>query len=221
MKKELLIPSLLAVLGIVILAGGASAYVTRSTTVAVCEACGMEIEKDDSSTFSIASSGKTAHYGCCPVCAQVVGIYYENSTVNGECFACGKAIEFTIRNGNLTSVSPTGTTYNVSMVFGAMCMRNKIVCSNTCAISIRSTYDWAANLPMKTSDQTFGIAKSKLAQFTVGYKSITIPTLTYWLIGSGIILLTSAPVSWILMKRHYPPQSTVEKPDQSKTTIIS
>jgi len=214
MKKQILVPLLLAILGIILLAGGASAYVMKSTATVVCEACGMEIEKDDPSTFSIVSSDQTVHYGCCPVCAQVVGIYYENSTVNGQCFACSKAIALTIHNGNLTSISPTGTTYNVSMVFGAMCMKNKIVCGNTCAASVKSTYDWATNLPVKTSNQTFGIAKSKLAQFTVGYKPVTIPTLTYALLGSGMILLASAPVTWVLMKRHHPPQSTGVKASQ-------
>lgn len=211
MKMQILIPLLLALIGAILLIGGASAYLTRSTTTAVCEACGMEVVKDDPSTFSVTSSDQQVHYGCCPICAEVVGIYYENSTVNGECFACGEAITVTIQNGNLTSVSLTGVTYNVTMVFGAMCMKNKIVCSNSCAASVKSMYDWATDLPIKTSTQAFSIAKSKLAQFAVGYKPVTIPNLTYALIGSGIILLASAPVSGILLKRRFPTQSTKEK----------
>lgn len=213
-KKEILIPLLIAVLGVIFLAGGASAYITKSATTTVCEACGMEIEKDDPSTYSILSSDQTVHYGCCPICAQIVGIYYNNSEVNGKCFACSRAITLTIQNGNLTATSPTGSAYNVSVVFGAMCMKNKIVCSNACAESVRGTYDWAADLPLKTTVQSFGIAKTKYSQFTIGYKPITIPNLVYGLIGSGIILLALAPVSWAVMKRRYRAQPIEGKPKE-------
>jgi hypothetical protein len=208
MKIQILIPMLLALIGAIMLIGGASAYSARSTTTAICEACGMEIVKDDPSTLSAVSSDGHVHYGCCPVCALAVGIYYQNSTVGAKCFACGQSMTFTIRNGNLTSISPIGAAYNISMVFGAMCMKNKIVCSTTCASSVKTMYDWAADLPIKTSTQAFSTAKSKLASFTVGYKPVTIPNLTYGLIISGLIFLASAPISGMLLKRRFPTRST-------------
>lgn len=200
MRKEVLIPFLLAIIGIIFLAGGTSAYFVRSGTTAVCEACGMEIQKDDPSTFSTASDGET-HYGCCPVCALIIAIYYNNATVYGNCFACGQEITFSIVNGSLTSVTPTGGTYNVSMVFGMMCMKNKIVCSNDCANTMKNSYGWATDLPLKTAQQTFGIAAMKYAEFSVGYKPLAVPTLTHALIGIGIGLIVSAPLCWMLIKR--------------------
>ena len=43
MKKEIVIPVLLAITGLVFLAGGASAYMAKQATRVACEACAMEI----------------------------------------------------------------------------------------------------------------------------------------------------------------------------------
>ena len=201
MRKEVLVPSLLAIIGIIFLTGGASAYFVRSGTTAMCEACGMEIKKDDPSTFSIVSADGETHYGCCPVCALIIAIYYNNASAYGNCFECEQEISFSIVNANLTSVTPTGGTYNVSMVFGMMCMKNKMVCSSNCANTVKNSYDWAGDLPLKTAQQTFNIAAMKYADFSIGYKPLTVPILTYALIGIGLGLIVSAPLSWILMKR--------------------
>jgi len=203
LRKEILISSLLAIIGIVFLVGGASAFFIKSGTTVVCEACGMEIERDDPSKFQVVCAGEP-HFACCPVCGLVVGIYYINSSVEGQCFACGRVITVSIINENLSSVTPTGGAYNVSMIFGQMCMKNKMVCSNNCANTVKNSYEWAADLPVKTMDQTFSIAKIKYQQMTVGYKPLSIPMLTYVLVAVGIILLLLSPASWALMKRRPP-----------------
>jgi len=188
----------------IFLVGGASAYFAKSGTTALCEACGMEIKKEDASTFSILSTDGETHYSCCPVCALIVGIYYDNATAYGDCFACEEEITFSVANQNLTSVTPTGGIYNISMVFGMMCMKNKIVCSNDCAATVKNSYDWAADLPMKSAQQTFAIAKMKYADFTIGYKPIEVPMLTYALIGTGVGLIVSAPLASTFMKKRPP-----------------
>jgi len=200
LRKEIIIPSLLAIIGLVFLIGGVSAFFVKSGTTVVCEACGMEIQRDDPSKFQVICAGES-HFACCPVCALVVGIYYINSSVEGQCFSCGTPITITVLNEKLSSVAPTGVTYNVSMVFGQMCMKNKLVCSNNCANTVKNTYDWATDLPVKTTNQTFSIAETKYQQMTVGYKPLSIPMLTYVLIAIGIISLLLSPTSWVLMKR--------------------
>jgi len=90
------------------------------------------------------------------------------------------------------------------MVFGMMCMKNKIVCSNDCAATVKNSYDWATDLPLKTTQQTFNIANMKYADFTIGYKPIEVPMLTYALIGIGVGLIVSAPLASTFMKKRTP-----------------
>ncbi len=199
MKRVLLIPGLLAIVGAVFLTGGVSAYFTKVGTTVVCEACGMEIRKDDPSTFTISTGTRTC-YGCCPICALMIGIYYENASISCECLACGKDIAMGIVNGNLSSVTPTGDMFNVSVVFGMACIKNKIVCCDDCANTVRNTYEWAKDLPVITLKQAFNRAKAKVPTTTISPREIRIPELTYALLGAGIVLIASSPIAWKRLK---------------------
>lgn len=195
------VPLLIAVAGIILLVGGASTYIVKSGSTVVCEACGMEITKEDISTIKVLSDSGETHWACCPVCAMVVSIYYKNSTLYAHCFSCNENITITFFQGNITSINPTGGTYNVTMVFGMSCMKNKLVCSNECANNVKTGYDWASELPIKTMNQTYSIAQAKSSQFTVGYKPIQIPEITYGLIIGGAALLVAAPLEWKLIEK--------------------
>jgi len=192
---------MIAIVGIILLVGGASSYLVKSGSTAACEACGMEIAKDDFSTIRIASETGENHWACCPVCAMVMSLYYENATLQCGCFSCGENVTIELVEGNITSVSPSDGTYNVTMIFGMSCMKNKLVCSNECADDVRSEYDWATGLPTKTMGQTLSIAEMKYSQFTVGYKPIEVPAITYGLIIGGVALLVVAPLEWILVEK--------------------
>jgi hypothetical protein len=196
-KSVKTVPLIIAVLGIILLAGGASSYIAKSSSTVVCEACGMEIPKDDVSTIAIVSDPNgDVHYGCCPVCAMEVAMYYENATLEAHCFSCDENITIRFDRQNITSASPIGGTYNVTMLFAMSCPKNKFVCSNDCANITRTTYDWAAGLPAKTVAQIHGIAASKLSQSTVGYKPMQVPAITYGLLFGGVALLIIAPLEW-------------------------
>ena len=195
------IPITIAVVGFILLIGGASSYIVKSGSTATCEACGMEIVKDDISTIRITSEPGDTHWACCPVCAMVMSLYYENATLQCNCFSCGENITTEFVEGNITAISPSDGTYNVTMVFGMSCMKNKLVCSNECADHARTEYDWTSGLPTKTMDQTLSIAESKYSQFTVGFKPIEVPAITYGLIIGGVALLVVAPLEWILIEK--------------------
>ena len=195
------IPIMIAVVGIILLVGGASSYLVKSGSTAACEACGMEIAKDDISTIRIASETGENHWACCPVCAMVMSLYYENATLQCGCFSCGENVTIELVEGNITSVSPSDGTYNVTMIFGMSCMKNKLVCSNECADDVKTEYDWATGLPTKTMGQTLSIAEMKYSQFTVGYKPIEFPAITYGLTAGGVALLVVAPLEWMLVEK--------------------
>jgi hypothetical protein len=195
------VPLLIVIIGVVLLVGGASAYLAKSSSTTSCEACGMEIAKVDVSTMRILTKQNETHWACCPVCGMVVAMYYQNATLQAQCFGCSGNITIEFSDGNLTSVSPVAQGNNVTMIFGMACTKNKISCSDACAENVKTTYDWAAGLPTKTMGQTFGIAQTKYSQFTVGYKPIQIPTISYGLLASGIIMFAVAPLEWTLVER--------------------
>ena len=179
-----------------------STYLVKSDSTVVCEACGMEVAIGGVSTMKIvAESPKENHWACCPVCAMVVSMYYKNATLYANCFSCNENLTIVFANGNITSTSPIDGTYNVTMIFGMSCIKNKLVCSNNCANQVKTAYNWASELPTKTMNQTFTIAESKYSQFTVGYKPIQIPIITYGLIISGAALLIVAPIEWVLVEK--------------------
>ena len=197
-----IVPLIIAVAGIILLIGGMSTYLAKSSSTVVCEACGMEVAMDDVSTMKIVTeSPNETHWACCPVCAMVVSMYYKNATLYAHCFSCSENITIVSINGNVTSISPSHGTYNVTMIFGMSCIKNKLVCSNNCANQVKTSYNWASGLPIKTMSQTFSIAETKYSQFTVGYKPIQVPTITYGLIIGGAALLTIAPLEWVLIEK--------------------
>ncbi|MFX1342728.1 MAG: hypothetical protein ACFFAL_08515, partial [Promethearchaeota archaeon] len=187
--------------GLIFLAGGVGATLNRTMTTAACEACGMEVEKTDVSSLRVVSSDGGEHWACCPICADVIGLYYEDAEIQGECFACGQDINIHLEDSQLSYVEFSGNKEFIKVLLGGMCMKNKLVCSGACALSVHQSYDWAADIPEKTLEEALMIGNTKLATMTVSYRPVSIPALNYMLIGTGAALLVAAPIAWKLMNR--------------------
>lgn len=199
--KSLSVVIVIAFIGLIFLVGGVGATVNRTMTTAVCEACGMEVEKADVSTLLVVSADGEEHWACCPICADVIGLYYKNAVIEGQCFACGEEIKVHLENGQLSYVEFTGNKEFIKVLVGGMCMKNKLVCSGACAQSVHQSYDWAADIPEKTLQEALVMGNAKLETMTVGYRPLSIPALNYVLIGIGIALLVAAPIAYKLMSK--------------------
>ncbi|MFB3888264.1 MAG: hypothetical protein ACE14S_02160 [Candidatus Bathyarchaeia archaeon] len=180
-----------------------SASVQRSSSTAVCEACGMEVNKADISTFRIVAADGSEHWACCPICAEEIGLYYANSEIYAKCFSTGKAIKLTIVDGNLASasVTPADPSDDVRVLLGGSCATNKIVSNALLCEQVRQAYAWASNAPLKTLPESFAVAKNKLVQMTVSYKPVSVPTLNYVMMGVGAAFLVASPIAWKLGKK--------------------
>jgi len=199
MRKEFIVPVMLAILGLIFLVGGVSAYFSKARVTLVCEACGMELETGEQlplQCHTIVCGDGSTHYACCPICALAMAYYYNDATVSVPCFTCAQEINITVEDGNLSSVTPS----TACVIFGAACVRNKMICCQDCAESAKQNYDWAADLPVITTEETFSKGKMMAGtKFDIAPKTIKIPTITYALIAAGIVLLASAPLSWGIM----------------------
>ena len=194
------LPIVFAILGLILLSGGVSAYLGRGERT-TCGACGMEIEKTDPSTFKIAMQDGAVRYGCCPICSLRAGIYYKNAVVSGRCFGCGIQIEVKIVNYDLSRISPT---QDVSIVEGKACATTKIVCSVVCAQKVKDVYPWAKDLAvtrLEVAFQRLFLLPSHLEYSQIPYREAGISGLRHALIGIGLALLALSPVSWILPRR--------------------
>ncbi len=191
----------LVLIGIIFLAGGVGATLNRTMSVATCEACGMEVQKSDISSFVVVTTDHQEHWACCPICAEVIALYYKDAEIQGKCFACGKEIDIKIADGNLSAIDFSGNKEFIKMVAGGICMKNKLVCSAACAQSVHNSYDWAANVPEKPIQETLVMANNKLKTMTVDYRPLTIPALNYVMIGLSVVLFAAAPLTWKLMTR--------------------
>ena len=201
MNRKKALPIMLAIVGLIFLSGGVAAYYGRTGRAAACEACGMEVERTDPSTFTIATPDGATRYGCCPMCSLMIGIHYKNAAITGRCFECGKAIGINILNSDLTGATPVGPQYNVSIVLGKSCVTRKIFCSSTCAYKVKTSQDWAKDLPIVPLATSFGTAKENVPKFTIIPRQVRIPEISYILIGLGLVLVASSPVSWMLLRR--------------------
>jgi len=199
--KNLSIVVVVAIIGLIFIGGGVGATVNRTMTTIVCEACGMEIEKADVSTLRVVSVDGAEHWACCPICADVVGLYYENAVIQGQCFACGQEIKVHLENSQLSYVDFSGNKEFIKVLVGGLCMKNKLVCSGACAQSVHQSYDWAADIPEKTLQEALMMGSTKLETMTVGYRPLSIPALNYVMIGVGAVLLAAAPITWKLMNK--------------------
>jgi len=161
----------------------------------------MEIEKADISSLLVVSSDGAEHWACCPICADVVGLYYEDAEVQGQCFACGQDINVILENSQLSYVEFSGNKEFIKVLVGGMCMKNKLVCSGACAQSVHQSYGWAADVPEKTLQEALMMGSTKLQTMTVGYRPTSIPALNYVLIGTGATLLAATPIAWKLMNK--------------------
>lgn len=192
---------IIALVGMIFLAGGVGATINQTMTTVACEACGMEIEKADLSTLLVVSSDGTEHWGCCPICAMVEAIYYENSELQGQCLACGKPIDMTFRDGELAWLDFSGNSEFIRVLLGGSCMKNKLTCSPACASAVRQSLDLASTVPEKTLQESVGIARTKLSALTVAYRPTKISSLNYALMGIGAVLIAFAPITWKIMQK--------------------
>ena len=205
--KNIAVVVVVAIIGLIFLVGGVGATLNRTMTTTVCEACGMEIEKADVSTLLVVSADSAEHWACCPICADVIGLYYENAVIQGQCFACGQDIDVHLEDSQLSYLEFSGNKEFIKVLVGGMCMKNKLVCSGACAQSVHQSFDWAADIPEKSLQEALIMGSSKLETMTVGYKPLSIPALNYVMIGIGTTLLVAAPIAWKLANRSSKPQA--------------
>ncbi len=194
-------------MGLVFLFGGAAASFNTAAATATCEACGMIVNKSDISAIRIVAYDGTEHWDCCPVCAEQLGIYCVNSTMHAKCYVSGREITVNIVNGNFSSVTvlPSQSGDSVAVVIGGGgCATNKIVSTSAYANQVRQTYSSNPNASVKTLEQTFTMARSKLSQMTLSYKPVEISSINYVLIGVGVAFLVLSPVAWKLGQKRNP-----------------
>ena len=196
MKKTLAIPLALLLMGSILSVVGANSYVNESS-VALCMACGMKITKSDPSTLVVSSSGQPDQYACCPVCALEVGLYYKNAAISGACISSGQKITFTVKDSVLASVSPS----TALMLAGGSCAKNKLCYDEANATALKTKLDWAAAVPVKTSAQVFDAANTKFATATILPKPNLVSAPSYALLGSGLLIVALAPITWIYLSR--------------------
>ena len=152
---------IITLIGVIFLVGGAGTTINRTMATAACEACGMEIQKEDVSSFLILSSDEAEHWGCCPICGMVEAIYYSDSELQGQCFSCGKPIVMNFKDGELSWLDFSGNSEFIRVVLGGSCMTNKLTCSPACSSAIRLAYDWASNVPEKNSQCNKNCARAE------------------------------------------------------------
>jgi hypothetical protein len=212
LKTNIIAALSLVLIGIIFLAGGVATSLGTASSKATCEACGMTVDKDDISALKIVLQDDSEHWGCCPICAEVVGLYYVNSEIYAKCFVSGTPIKIIIENGNFSSASATPATGEVMVVVGGACAKNKIVASQTFAEQMKTTYDWASSASIKTVPQSFVAASTKLSDVTPSTELPSIPAINYIMIGVGVALLAAAPVSFKLLNKGKSNLSTVASP---------
>ena len=201
MKTNVIATLSLVLIGIIFLAGGVATSLGGASSKATCEACGMIVDKDDISALKIVLQDGSEHWGCCPICAEVVGLYYVNAEIQAKCFVSGTPIKIVIENGNFSSASATPATGEVMVVVGGACAKNKIVATQTYAEQVKNTYDWASNASIKTVPQSFVAASTKLSDVTPSAEVPSIPAVNYIMMGVGVALLAAAPVSFKLLNK--------------------
>ncbi len=194
-------PIAMFAVGFILVSMGMAASYVRAQETSACDACGMEIKKTDPTVFTIRTADGAEHYGCCPVCALSMAIYYDNTAVTTECATCGESIEITIRNQTITGYKPNDVQHNVSMVFGKACLSNRMVCSGACAETLKTTNTGMAEFPVKTLQETYSMAKAKIPTLSINTKNIQTPTVTLAVFGTGGALIILAPVLWLLLNR--------------------
>jgi len=201
LKTNIIATLSLVLIGIIFLAGGVATSLGGASSTATCEACGMIVEKGGISALKIVLQDGSEHWGCCPICAEVVGLYYVNTEIHAKCFVSGTPIKIIIENGNFSSATTTPATSEVMVVVGGSCAKNKIVASQTYAEQVKNTYDWASNASIKTVPQSFVAASTKLSDVTPSAETPSIPAVNYIMMGIGATLLAAAPISFKLLNK--------------------
>lgn len=202
MKTNVIATLSLVLIGIIFLAGGVATSLGGTSSKVTCEACGMIVDKNDISALKVVLEDGAEHWGCCPICAEVVGLYYVNSEIQAKCFVSGTPIKIIIENGNFSSASATPATSEVMVVVGGACAKNKIVASQMYAEQVKNTFDWASNASIRTVPQSFVAASTKLSDVTPSAEVPSIPAVNYIMMGIGATLLAAAPLSFKLLNKN-------------------
>ena len=199
--KSFAVVIVLALIGTIFLAGGLGSTLNHTMTTATCEACGMEVEKSDISSSLVVASDQTDHWACCPICADVIALYYQDAEIQAECFACGKEIDVHLKDGQISYVDYSGNKEFIKIIAGGACMKNKLVCSSACAQTVHETYEWASDIQEKNLKEALAVGNTKLETMTVSYRPISIPALNYLMIAVSVVLLSMTPIAWKLMNK--------------------
>ena len=203
MKNSVLAASVLALIGIVLLAGGlaASAY-TVSNTVR-CEICGMTMNKNSITTVRVVTSNGVTHWACDPLCAAEEAVYYKTCTIDAKCYVSGRSIQINVVDGNITSVTvtPSSPQDDVSVIVSGNSMTDyQFVSTQAYANQLMQKYSSHSTDTDFTPQQIFATG-ANMFMGTPSYKPVQIPTINYALIIAGIALICAAPVSWKLLKK--------------------
>ena len=204
MKNSVLVASVLALIGVVFLAGGLGASFNLVSNTVKCEMCGMTISKTDISTIQVVTSDGATHWACSPICASELAIYYKTDTIDAKCYVSGRSIQIKVDNGNITSVTvtPSSSQDDVSVVMGGTAMDTwKFVSTQAYANQLLQTYSSNPNATDNTLMQTFMMAQKMFGMKTPSYEPVQIPTINYALAITGVGCLCVAPISWRLLKK--------------------
>ena len=85
-------------------------------------------------------------------------------------------------------------------------MKNKLASSDSNAATLKTKFDWAASVPVNTPAQVFDMAGNKFATATIAPKPGLVSLPSYALLGSGILLLSLAPITWLYFKKRETPK---------------
>jgi hypothetical protein len=201
MKNYILMASILALIGFVLLAGGvaASAY-TVSNTVR-CEVCGVAINKNSITTVKVVTPDGVTHWACDPLCAVDLAIYYKTCTIEGKCYVSGRAIQIGVVDGSITSVTvtPSSPQDDVSVVVNGNSMGDyEFVSTQAYANQLMQKYSSHTTDTDFTLQQMFG---TYMFMGTPSYKPVQMPTINYALIITGVALICAASASWKLLRK--------------------
>ena len=203
MKNIVLVASVVALIGIVFLAGGvaASAY-TVSNTVR-CEVCGITMNKNSITTVKVVTPNGVTHWACDPLCAAEEAIYYKTATIEAKCYVSGRSIQIDVVDGSVASatVTPSSPPDDVSVVISGNSMADyKFVSTQAYANELMQKYSSHSTDTDFTLPQILAMG-GNMFMGTPSYKPVQISTIDNALLIAGIALICAASVSWKLQKK--------------------
>jgi hypothetical protein len=203
MKNNILAVSVLAIIGIIFLAGGAAASVYTISNTVRCEVCGMAMNKNSITTVRVVTPDGVTHWACDPLCAAEEAIYYQTCTIEGKCCISGRSIQIDVANGSVVSatVTPSSPQDDVSVVVSGNSMADyKFVSTQAYADQLMQKYSTHATDTDFTLPQILAMG-ANMFMGTPSYKPVQISAIDYALLIVGISLICADSVSWKLLKK--------------------